>query len=474
MRLTTSIFAISLLGVALADCGVEGGTIIVANPNYDIMDELDACSTIFGDILLDPAFVYFMLRGPQEITGTIIAHDNVILKSLSLADVRKLGGFSFASPTIETVISFPEVTEIGFLEWRNITWDYEFSHFTWQAEKLVTVSNLNIEATYISGFMPDYPTYDGTSFYYGGLTQLEMANTIRVVDNQRMDEVVFQSLKEMSGSLIVGSNYNFLNSRGKRDGTSLLVSLPELVLVGGSVVIYDDDVIRGSQEGKIDLPALDHVFGDFNVTNIGGISEISVPTLGEINRGLYILGNKGLKSLDFPELRRVDHVVIDGGDSYYGGFETISFPVLEEVGSFHVNAPAYNFDCSSLEHIRQIASEFSCSNSRGTYDPDAPSSTSEVPPPSPTDPESSPTATTDEPSATSGSMETDQPSQTNSPATTVPADSTSSPNATSDAGATPTNESPADASGSAPASSGASGPESPIVAVLLLFTYWLL
>ncbi|KAI0098619.1 hypothetical protein GGR51DRAFT_537762 [Nemania sp. FL0031] len=473
MRLATPIYVLSLLEVALADCGVDGGTIVVANPNYQILDELEACSTIFGDILIDPGFVYFILQGPQEITGTIIAHDNVILKSLSLPDVHKLGGLSFASPDIETVITFPEVTEIGSLEWRNITWEYDFDYFSWAAEKLVTVSNLNVEATYLSGFKPDYPNYDGTSFYYGGLGQLEMADNIRVVNNLRMDEIVFESLKTISGSLIVGSNFNFLNSRGKRDANSLLVSLPALESIG-NVIIYDEDIARGNPEGKIDLPILGHVFGDFNVTNIGGISEISVPALTDVDGGLYILGNKALKNLDFPELRRVNHVFIDGGDAYYGGFETISFSALEEVGPFHVRAPAYNFDCSSLEHIRQIASEFSCENSRGTYDPDTPSSTSEVPTPTPSDPAPSPTATTDEPSMTSEPVSTGLPSQTNVPAPTDPAEPTSNPDTTGGAGDTPTSEAPASASGSEPATSGASGLSSPFGLILLLLTYWLL
>ncbi|KAJ8122866.1 hypothetical protein ONZ43_g1047 [Nemania bipapillata] len=494
MKLVSSIYALSLLRVIHADCGVDGGTIVVANPNYQILDELEACSTIFGDILIDPAFVYFILQGPQEITGTIIAHDNVILKSLGLPDVRKLGGFSFASPTISTPISFPEVIEIGNLEWRNITWQYEDDYFAWSADKFVAVSNLDVEGTYLSGFMPDYPSYDNSYYYYGGLVQLETADNVRVVDNLRMDKVVFQGLKTISGSLVVGSNFNFQNSRGKRDESGLLVSLPALESVGNAVIYDDDNIYRDLEGGKIDLPVLGHVYGDLNVTNIGGIADVSVPALTDIDGGLYILGNRGLKTLNFPELHRVNHVIIDGGDSYYGGFEKISFPALEEVGVFHVNAPAYVFDCSSLDHIREIASEFSCSNSEGTYDPDAPSSTSEVPTPTPSDPGASSTsepspsnepsltsepsvtsgpvttdepsltsnpATEDKPSVTSGPVTTDQPGQTDTPAPIGSAESTTKTDATGGTGPTPTTESPADASGSEPASSSASSLKSP-------------
>ncbi|KAI0869160.1 hypothetical protein GGS24DRAFT_506049 [Hypoxylon argillaceum] len=505
MRLVTLAYMLSLLGTALAECGVEGGTIVVANPNYQILDDLDTCSTIFGDILIDPAFVYFILQGPQEITGTIIAHDNTILKSLGLIDVKKLGGLSFASPTISTHISFPEVTEIGNLEWRNITWQYEGDYFSWEAGKLVGVSNLDVEATYLSGFSPDYPTYDGSSFYYGGLVQLETADNIRVVGNQRMNEVLFQSLKTISGTLLVGSNINFLNSRGKRDGNSPIVSMPALESVGNVVIYDDDDIFRASPEGKIDFPVLGHVYGDLNITNIGGVSGISVPTLTDVDGGLYILGNKGLKTLDFRELRRVNRIVIDGGDSYYGGFETISFPVLEEVGAFHVIAPAYNFDCSSLDRIRGIASEFSCSNSHGTYDPDVPSSASEVPTPSPSDTASSSTgepslpnepsltsvpsvssgpvttdepsltsdpATNDEPNAMSEPVDTDQPSRIDSTAPTGSVEPTRTLNGDMDA--SPTNESPPETSGSAPASSDASNLKAPFRVVSWLIKCWLM
>ncbi|KAI8955129.1 hypothetical protein F4801DRAFT_529728 [Xylaria longipes] len=390
MRLATPIFALSLLGVTLADCGVEGGTIVVANPNYKILDELETCSTIFGDILVDPAFVYFILNGPLEITGTVIAHDNTILKYVSLPNVTHLGGFSFASPRITGRINLPVVTKINNLEWRNLTWKYDDDYLEWHAENLVAVSSLNVEATDLSGFFPDYESYDG-SFYYDGLEQLETADNIRVVDNRRMDDVVFSGLKTVSGSLIVGNNVNSYRPAGKRDITdSRLISFPTLESAG-SVVIFDDEPYSAPPEGKIDLPALGHVFGHFNVTNTDGFTELSVPALTDIDGGLYILGNKGLKTLAFPELRRVDHVFLDGVDSYDGGFNKITFPVLEEVGSFHVNSPAYVFDCSLLNHIREIASEFSCSNPEGTYNPDTPSSTSEVPTPSPSSPETSPT-----------------------------------------------------------------------------------
>ncbi|KAI0452881.1 hypothetical protein F5B21DRAFT_481447 [Xylaria acuta] len=472
MRLAAPIYALSLLGVAIADCGVEGGTIVVANPNYQILDELETCSTIFGDILVDPAFVYFILDGPLEITGTVIAHDNSILKFVSLSNVTHLGGFSFASPQITGRINFPEVTKIDHLEWRNITWKYDDDYLEWGAEKLVAVSSINVEATDLSGFFPDYESYDG-SFYYGGLEQLATADNIRVVDNRRMDNVVFSGLKIISGSLIVGNNVNFYRPAGKRDTDSRLISFPALESAG-SVVIYDDEPYSVPQEGKIDFPALGHVFGDFNVTNTERITEISVPALTDIDGGLYILNGKGLNNLDFPELRRVNHVVLDGGDSYYGGFEKIAFPVLEEVGAFHVNSPAYVFDCSSLDHIREIASEFSCSNPEGTYNPDTPSSTTEVPTPSPSSSGSSPTTTTDEPSITSEPIPTDQPSLTNGHATTGSPEPTSNPDATEGAGATPTSENPADASESTPATSGASSLRSPFSIISMLLKHWVL
>ncbi|KAI0552653.1 hypothetical protein F4679DRAFT_533441 [Xylaria curta] len=362
MRIVTAIYALSLIGVTFGDCGVEGSTTVVANPNYQILDELEACSTISGDILIDPTFGYFILNGPLEITGTVIAHDNSILKYVSFPNVTHLGGFSFASPQITGRINFPVVTKIDNLEWRDITWRYD-DYFEWHAENLVAVSSLNVEATDLSGFSPDYESYDG-SFYYDGLQQLETVDNIRVVNNRRMDNVVFSGLKTVNGSLIVGNNVNSYRLASERDTESRLISFPVLESAG-SVVIYDDSPSSVPPEGKVDLPVLGHVFGDFNVTNTEGITEIFVPTLTDIDGGLLIRGSKGLKNIDFPELRRIDHVVLDVGFSLHGSFQKVNFPLLEEVRSFHVSA--YDFNCSSLVHIFKIATEFSCHSLNDAY-----------------------------------------------------------------------------------------------------------
>lgn len=363
----------------------------MANPNYQILDELEACSTIYGNILVDPAFVYFILQGPLEITGTIIAHDNRILKYVSLANVTNLGGFSFVNPQITGQVNFPEVTEIGTLEWKGIIFadGSGIDFYSWHAPKLVAVSNLNVEATDLSGFSPDYPSFDG-SYYYEGLENVQTADNIRVVDNHRMDDVVFKSLKTISGSLTLGNNVNYLQGTGKRDDGNLLVSLPVLESVG-NVVIYDSNVHR-QLNGKVDLPILGHVFGDLNITHVTGITDLSVPALTDIDGGLYLLDNTGLRDLSFPELRRVSHVVLEGGTGYAPGFSTISFPVLEEVASFYVNAPANSFDCSQLAHIREIAGEFYCANDNGPWNPDTPPSSTAGPTPSSSSPGSSPTS----------------------------------------------------------------------------------
>ncbi|RWA06814.1 hypothetical protein EKO27_g8297 [Xylaria grammica] len=483
MKLLTSVYALSLAGVALADCGVEGGTTVLANPNFAILDELEACTTIYGDILVDPEFVYLILQGPQEITGTIIAHDNSILKAVSLPDVRKLGGFSFVSPQIDGNVNFPEVTEIGFLEWKYITFRYEFDYFGWGAPKLTKVSNLNVESTDLSGLTPDDQNEDG--FYtYDGLPYLETADNIRVVNNVRMNEIVLPGLKAVSGSVVVGNNIDVGGrTGGKRDGGNLLVSFPALESAG-NVVVYDDEPYRGALEGKIDLPVLNHVFGDLNFTNIEKVTEINVPGLTDIDGGLYILNNRGLFDLEFPELRRVDHVVIDGQDTDDGGFKTISFPALEEVGSFHVHSPAYVFDCSSLDHIREIASDFSCSNIKGPYNPDTPSSSSSVPTPLPSSSEPVPTSVsspitdpfpTSEPSDTTATTAADQTGQTNQtsvPATTTVtevSEPTKNPDATEDTGPSPTDEDAPNTSESSPAMSGTSTLKPPFARIALLF-----
>ncbi|KAF2964386.1 hypothetical protein GQX73_g9181 [Xylaria multiplex] len=382
MKLFTALSVLPLLGGVLADCGVEGGTITLANPDFDILTELEACETIYGNILVDPGYVYFILDGgPLEITGTIIAHDNTILKYVRLQNATRIGGFSFANPEITGQVDFPEIAYIGNLEWINIVFgdDRGIDYFAWSAPKLVSVGSLNVEGTSLSGFKPDYPSYDGVSFYYGGLEQLQTAGNIRVVGNTRMDNVVFSGLKAVLGAIIVGDNLNYNGGFGKRDERSLLVSFPALE-TAGSIAVYDKNVpTRLSEDGKVDFPILGHVFGDFSITDIKGLTEVSVPALTDVDGGIKITLNQALKEVDFPELRRVGHVELVAEINL--GFDKVSFPVLEEVGEFLVDSGANDFDCSTLEHIRAIATKFTCRNNGGYYNPGAPPIT-ETPTPS--------------------------------------------------------------------------------------------
>ncbi|KAI0529943.1 hypothetical protein GGR58DRAFT_525608 [Xylaria digitata] len=383
MKFFTALSVLPLLGGVLADCGVEGGTISLANPNFDILTELEACETVYGNILIDPGYVYFILDGgPFEITGTVIAHDNTILKFVRLQNATKIGGFSFANPEITGQVDFPEIAYIGNLEWVNIVFrdDRGIDFFSWNAPKLVGVSSLNVQGTSLSGFQPDYPSYDGVSFYYGGLEQLQTADNIRVVGNTGMDNVVFTGLKTVSGAIIVGDNLNYNGGFGKRDERALLVSFPALE-TAGSIAIYDKDaLLRLSENGKVDFPILGHVLGDFSITDIKGLTEVFVPALTDVDGGIKITLNQALKEVDFPELRRVGHVEIVAEINL--GFDKVSFPVLEEVGEFLVDSGANDFDCSSLEHIRAIATKFTCRNNKGYYNPGAPPIT-ETPTPSP-------------------------------------------------------------------------------------------
>ncbi|KAI1358394.1 hypothetical protein F5Y08DRAFT_116840 [Xylaria arbuscula] len=468
LKLLTFLYTLPLLRGSLADCGVDGGTTILANPNFAILDELEACTTIFGDILVDPE-----LEGPQEITGTIIAHDNAILKAVSLPDVKKLGGFSFVNPQIDGNVNFPEVTEIGNLEWKDIFFPYQFSTFSWSASKLIKVSSLDVESTYLSGFVPDDdPSVDWPT--YSSLEQLEMADNIRIVDNKRMNEIVLPGLKTVSGSLIVGNNVDDLHPGGKRDGDNYLVSFTTLESTG-NLVVYDDSPYRGALEGKIDLPVLNHVFGDLNFTDIERVTEISLPALTDVDGGLYVLNNGGLSNLEFPELRRVDHVVIDDQHADVA-FETISFPVLEEIGSFHVYSSYYDFDCASLDHIGKIASDFSCSTPSNSHNSDAPSSSTETPTPSPfpTSSESLPTTENSDTVATTATSQTDQtgaPAATTTKAATgteIPKQ-TQSPIATEDTGPAPTVGDGPDTSETTPAMSNASSLKPPFARIVSLF-----
>ncbi|KAI0503241.1 hypothetical protein F5B22DRAFT_558795 [Xylaria bambusicola] len=483
MKVLTVFSVLPLLGGVLADCGVEGGTITIANPDFDILTELEACETIYGNILVDPAYVYFILDGgPFEITGTVIAHDNEILKAVRLQNATRIGGFSFASPAITGRVDFPEMEYIGNLEWINIVFrtDQGIDWYEWNALKLVGIGSLNVEGTSISGFKPDYPSYDGVSFYYGGLEQLQTADNIRVVGNTRMDDVVFTGLKTVSGAIIIGDNLNYDGGFGKRDGRALLVSFPALE-TAGSIAIYDKDVpLRLSDSGKVDFPILNHVFGDFGITDIKGLTEVSVPALTDVDGGIKITLNEALKEVDFPELRRVGRVEIVAEINL--GFDKVSFPVLEEVGEFLVDSGANNFDCSSLEHIRAIATKFSCRNEKGDYNPGVPATTG-TPTLSSSSVASSPSETTTldtnpKPTLTGDATTTSVPLTTGDSATGESLASTASTSGvavtTGSENTSTSTESAPTVTESVPATGGASSLKSPIGSMVFLLKRWAL
>ncbi|KAI0158093.1 hypothetical protein GGR57DRAFT_459006 [Xylariaceae sp. FL1272] len=356
MKLACPLTILSLLGIALADCGVDGETITIANPDYAILDELEACHTIYGDILIDPAYVYFILDGgPFEITGTIIAHNNVILKAVRLQNATRLGGFSFLDPDIDGNVDFPEMGFIGDMEWRLTRAD-----FSWNAPKLTAIGNLNIHQTLLSGFTAGQEDYDALYYGFAGLDALQTAESVRLVDNVRMDEVILSGLKTVTNALIVADNNNYYQGDipwNPWEPKPLLVSFPALESAG-SVAVYDLAVdSREFDNGKVDFPNLGYVAGNFEITDIKGLTELSVPVLTDIDGGLKVTLNEALKHIEFPQLKNVDHIEVVADTRV--GFDTVSFPALEKVGSFYLNS-ANEFDCSSLDSIRAIASDFTC------------------------------------------------------------------------------------------------------------------
>ncbi|KAI1267739.1 hypothetical protein F5Y18DRAFT_378708 [Xylariaceae sp. FL1019] len=449
MKLAWPFAIFSLLDIAFADCGVDGGTITIANPDYTILDELETCETIYGDILIDPAYVYVgLIGGPFEITGTIIAHNNVILKSVFLQNATRLGGFSFLDPEIDGNVNFPEMRLIGDMEWRLIRAD-----FSWSAPKLTAIGNLNIHGTLLSGFTAD-SDYEAVHYGFAGLDVLQTADNVRLVDNVRMDVVVLNGLKTVTNALIVGDNKNYYQGEiewDPWDPKPLLVSFPSLESAG-SVAVYDISVDkRQFDNGKIDFPSLGHVTGNFEITDIKGLTELSVPVLTDIDGGLKITSNTALTNIEFPLLRNVDHIEVVADTRV--GFDTVSFPAVEKVGSFYLNS-ANNFDCSSLDSIRAIASNFTCITNNDSGNSEIPPTTTESPPPSQSSPEASSTEATDN----------SQTAQTESP--TADSSSTSGPSPTESANSTPI---PAE---TVPASGGASSLRSPIGGVILLLKHW--
>ncbi|KAI1815447.1 hypothetical protein GGS20DRAFT_597051 [Poronia punctata] len=206
MKLSPSIFALSILGKALADCGKEGETITIDNDGgFDKLKELEQCDIIKGDIIIDPKFVYFILDGPTEIQGKITAHNNEILKFVAAANVTKIGGYSLADPAISSQTSFPELVEIGNLEWTGIQQIELYGLFAWKAPHVSHISNFSVTATELSGFTADYPTLDEGEFYYDGFPALESADKIEIKSNWLMPAVVFEALKTI-GRLTISNN----------------------------------------------------------------------------------------------------------------------------------------------------------------------------------------------------------------------------------------------------------------------------
>ncbi|KAI1811943.1 hypothetical protein GGS20DRAFT_560347 [Poronia punctata] len=353
MKWAAPTLVLSFAGGALAQCGVDGETIEVNYDSPTILEDINPCDIIYGDLHVAPGWVYFDLPHPVEFTGTIILDRNEILKWFNVDSAEKMGGLRILSPPWIGQMNLPKLTEIGLLEWRNITWADQDDGFSWLANELVHISNLVVEETFLSGFTKVISPYGWE--WYNGLEALQTADEIRVVNNPRMGHILFPSLKSVSGTLNLGNN------RGHP-----AMSFPALESVG-AVDIFDKDITRGIHSGVLDFPVLTHVSGDFKFTGLYGTKSIVAPGLTDVEGGVYITGNKFLEEVDLSNLKSTSEIVVEGtpgGDPNARGISHLNFPSLERVDKFRISLDSYGFTCNQVEWIKDIANDYYCFDGR--------------------------------------------------------------------------------------------------------------
>ena len=260
---------------ALSSCQTYTGSIAIAT---DTSDDLD-----FGDL--------------RAISGSLSASEVDQLSSISAAGLQRIGdAFKLENIQILSTLNFPQLSEVGSIEWTGL------------------------------------PTLSGLSFTTG----LQEASSLTIINTglQSLDGINLQNV-----DTFIVTNNNFLNEISMQVGS--IADRIELSANGRDVSAEFPNLEWAynatlNNLTSLSMPSLSSINGSFginsnffesmaapNLTNVGGtlsfvanaaLTNVSMPELKTVVGGLLIANNSKFDEIDFESLARVGGAIDITGD----------------------------------------------------------------------------------------------------------------------------------------------------------------
>ncbi|KAI1173148.1 GPI-anchored cell wall organization protein ecm33 [Nemania sp. FL0916] len=310
-ELLSAVAALSLVsGVAAVGCKDDPVTV---NNQADATAAAD-CSSIANDLVLD------VRAGPgidlggrlTEVKGNFIVKNNGILQTLQSSSLETIGGaFQLQNVTSLYSLQFPELTEVGSIDWSTLR---SLSEPTFGNPGITKAQSVVIADTVLTNL-------DGIN-----IQELSMMN---INNNQRLSKFS-TSIKTLSDALYVSANA--LNMTMEMPNLEWIANMtianvstfavPSLKAVNGSMRFNSNYFTNFLAANLTEIHD-----GDLSFVSNPQLQNISIPLLKRVGGGVTIANNTDLTKID--GLGSLEDV--GGAIKFAGSFDDIALPKLANV-----------------------------------------------------------------------------------------------------------------------------------------------
>ncbi|PVU85296.1 hypothetical protein BB559_006001 [Furculomyces boomerangus] len=285
--------------------------------------------------------------GITQITGDISFINNFNLNSLSLNDLKTVGGtLQLLNNTQIIGLSIPKLSSVKSLELVNNP-----ALRTLSTTNISSINNLQITQTSLST--------------HGTITAKTIDN-IELISNSFLKVIDFSSLITANGYI------NIVDNQGATANFQRLTSIAgnstfrQLSALNTSAITSLSNTFNvfGNTFTSFSLESLNQVSMDLTIANNTKLTNFRIPLLSYVDGGIQIVNNPVLTDITndtFPALNYVK-----GGVNLSGPFNSISFPNLTRVdGALSVTASG-NFTCDDFQtqFSDLVEGQFTCEDEK--------------------------------------------------------------------------------------------------------------
>ncbi|KAI1650256.1 uncharacterized protein F4817DRAFT_356933 [Daldinia loculata] len=335
-------FCKQLLAAAAALSMVSGAVAVGCDgPTATIRSAADAtqisnCDTVDGDVIIDKnAGPDIDIGGKlKEISGDLRAENNGLLATLRSDSLVTIGGvFALKNATHISTLNFPQLNEVGSIDWSTLN---SLPEPTFGTVGITKAKSVVIADTFIESI---------NGINVQSLTDMNINN------NRRLTKFS-SSIKSLSNTLYVTANglnltmempnLEWIANMTIANVTSF--SVPSLHTVNGSMRFDSNYFETFSAANLTEIQD-----GDLSFVSNPQLTNITIPNLKRIGGGFTVANNTALEKLDgFSKLNE-----IGGAVKVRGSFTQVELPGLKDVkGAFEVvSTEDIDDSCSDLKSL---------------------------------------------------------------------------------------------------------------------------